>query len=267
MKDHIRDQLSTPERGRRIPAVFPPAAAYHFRIFSDFPFDALEASLYSPLTRHPCPGVPKVRSRGSGCGRPPLLNLFSDNAIQFASIRCFLHRRRRHLFRDTSPFPLDDAARGELLFLHVLEGRVHPSDPVFHPGRLYGGSDDVQGPRPAGTAEVPVVQPGLQPGHPVFLQVFQFPEPLRDRGLPGLEHLLRRPGLPRDAAGGHLVLHLPDPELHHRCLQGPDSGGAAPGDLRPLRGLLAPARGRSHRAHPSSPAPVPGTLHSSTTGG
>ena len=101
-------------------------------------------------------------------------------------------------------------------------------------------------------------QPGDESGAAVFLQVFQFLRPAPHRPLPGGLHSLVRPRAGHHFAGGHLILYLPDPQLHHRRLPGKAGPGAGFRHVRPICLLFPPVGGRAHRAGGKPPAPAEG---------
>ena len=135
-------------------------------------------------------------------------------------------------------------AAGVPLFLLLGGAELYRHHAPLHRGGLY--------PRPAGGALQGEGKPerrqagrgllhGLQPGHPVLLQVLRLRggEPAGGGGGPPA-------GAGHPSAHRHQLLHLPDHELHHRCLPGGRPGPAEHPEFRHLRDPLPPAGGGAH---------------------
>ena len=136
------------------------------------------------------------------------------------------------------------AVAGQPGVLRLGRAGLYPYHVPLHRHRLHprnaGGEVQAQGQRPGGPVGGGLVG-HLQSGSAVLFQVLG----LRCRQPPSHRFFLHAEAGP-EPAHRHLLLHLPDHELHHRRVPGRRQGAAQPRQLRHLRHTLPPAHRRSH---------------------
>jgi hypothetical protein len=193
-------------------------------------------------------------------------------------ISCLPSRRAGAVLRHTEPVEVGPAARGQLLLLCRVAGRVPPAHHGLDGGGLRGGPPDGKARGPARTPAVAHLSLVTNLGLLFTFKYLNFASESVPGGLRPVQRLLRDSHLRRPPPCRHLVLHLPDPELHDRGL---------PGDARSRSGTWASSRStspsfRSSWQGPSSDRPGsfrsssrstvsisngPGAVHASCSGG
>ncbi len=136
--------------------------------------------------------------------------------------------------------------------LHLLRLVELALSGTYHPGNhhiIYRRTAARTLPRAAAGAAMGLRgEHSRQPRHPRHIQILQLLRLQHQRDLRLHGHRPRMGHTRPRAARRHIVLHLPDAGLHHRRLPRKNRTHARRSRFLCLRGLLPPARRRTHRA-------------------